>query len=352
MFGEVLSIFFHILRKPFNNPKSIYVLMRHPLGFGDLMMLSPFMLDLVGRFPDASIFLVTEYSCFINMKGVTWIHPEEVGAKEKACGLVISPTLSFRHIKYIIGAKWFLGYFFSNRMISNFTANNELYNPRQSHYYKRASIILNALDAWKPAIKHIPDYPMLSVASYDEMELPEDYICIVPVNNWEERQYPLERYHEIVNYLSCYYTVVLLGGKLPAELEIAEFFHEINVINLVGKTNFQQACSVIVGARLFIGNDSGLTHAAFLGGVPSIAIFGCVSGKQRIPLNPSLSSKITCLGAGERCPYFPCYDGFNKPNCKHERRKICLEGVDVETVIGHAMKILNLPELNSRQFVE
>lgn len=341
-----LSFLFSLARKEFKTPEAIYVLMLRPLGLGDLMMMSPFMLDIATRFPATPVFLVTEYPPFMDMRGVSWMHPRQLDVARRGGGLVISPTLSWRHLRYLRGASWYLGYYLSNRIMSNFTLHGDSYDARQDHYYRRAAKLLDALEPWAPGGKACR-YPTLITEPVHDLGLPDDYICMAPVVNWEERQYPIERYRHIAANLSRYHPVVLMGGNTPVELEMAESFRQAGVIDLVGKTNLNQAAVVIARAKLFIGNDSGLAHMAFLSGTSSVVVFGCVSGEHRIPLDPMLAAKVISLGEGNNCPHFPCYDGFNRPHCVNSTALICLLDVNVATVITNAEVVLNYARANS-----
>ena len=79
---------------------------------------------------------------------------------------------------------------------------------------------------------------------------------------------------------------------------------------------------------------------AFLSSIPSVVIFGCVSGEQRVPLNYGLRNNITVLGAGSKCQYFPCYDGLNKPVCCNQELYVCLSEVSSSEVIYHSLKTI------------
>ena len=338
--ADRLGLLFSLVRKDLGHPEAIYVLMLRPLGLGDLMMLSPFVLEIAARFQGIPVFLVTEYVPFMDMRGVAWMPPHQLDAEKRGRGLVISPTLSWRHVKYLRGAGWYLGYFLSSHIMSNFARQGASYDARREHYYLRAAEILNALDPWAPGGKEC-QYPAMVTEPVRGLGLPESYVCLAPVANWEERQYPLERYRQIAAHLAKHLPVVLIGGSSPAEFEMAESLRQEGVINLMGKTTLNQAAEVIAHAKLFIGNDSGLAHVAFLVGTPSLVVFGCVPGQLRIPLDSTLAANITALSAGNECSRFPCYDGFNRPHCVNEEPLICLRGVAAETVMANAEAVLD-----------
>lgn len=313
--------------------------MLRPLGFGDLMMLSPFIIEIARRAIGIPTYLVTEYTPFLDISGIRWMHPRQLSAQLCSTGLLLSPTLSWRHARYLRHAGWYLGYFFSDRVMSNFTQEHPGYDARRGHYFERAEKLFALLDQWFPGTLCYSYAGILS-APLTGIDLPEKYICIAPFTNWAERQYPADQMCCVVDSLLKNWPVVLVGGQHPDEMDMAAVLARRGAINLVGKTTIQQTGGIVVRAKLFIGNDSGLSHMAFLAGTPSLVVFGCVSGQQRIPLDPILAKKVTILGAGKSCSYFPCYDGFNKPCCRNQERYLCLKQISPELVIDSAMNKL------------
>jgi ADP-heptose:LPS heptosyltransferase len=333
-----------IRQRRFGEPTAIYILMLKPLGLGDLMMLSPFFIEVARRFDTARTHLVTEYAQFMDLEGITWIHPAEFNILKHEGTLILSPTLSWKHLPFIRGAEWFLGYFFSNRMTSNFCRVTWLYDSRNGHYFERAERMLYVLESFRPGSAPL-HYGSLRSAPATSVAVPKDYVCIAPYSNWSERQYPLDSYAAVIEAVVRKHPVVLVGGNHPDEVRMARTLTVDGVVSLVGKTNFAEAVDIIKRGSLFIGNDSGLAHAAFLANTPSVVVFGCVAGNQRMPIDSKLSDRIVALGAGNLCSRFPCYDGFNKPSCKNPDPYICLRGVTPDEVVGHALKMFDVDNL-------
>ena len=312
--------------------EAVYIVLLRPLGLGDLMMLSPFLNAVARHYGDTPVYLVTEYRPFLSLERVEWIHPTRVARKDFKNSLVISPTLSWRHLKYMLKARYYLGYFLSNRLIGNVAVPHYRYSPEKEHYFQRAKEILDCLDISDGELQ----YGKLLVDDSKIKDLPTPYICIAPYCNWPERQYPKKQFVEVIQSLVGDVPVVLVGGNGDEEKELArQIVAEIGsdkLVNRVGETSFSQAEAIVKNAMLYIGNDSGLTHAAFLSGVPTIAICGCVPGELRMPLDPILQERIAILGAADQCPYYPCYDGYNRPSCCNAERYACLARVAPEEV--------------------
>jgi ADP-heptose:LPS heptosyltransferase len=115
-------------------------------------------------------------------------------------------------------------------------------------------------------------------------------IVVHPGSGSKKKNWPLEKYLELVRYLTEHLgsrVFVVLG---PAEGgEIQKAFEELawemgssSPILLKGLSLLGLA-SVIEGCRLFIGNDSGITHLAAALGLPTLAIFGPSDSKIWAP---------------------------------------------------------------------
>jgi hypothetical protein len=87
-----------------------------------------------------------------------------------------------------------------------------------------------------------------------------DSIVIQPFSGGTKKNWPIEKYRELVRELP-------LGAEWLAgpeeELDGAQRFDDL-----------WQAAQWIAGARLYLGNDSGITHLAAATGVPVVALFG------------------------------------------------------------------------------
>lgn len=97
---------------------------------------------------------------------------------------------------------------------------------------------------------------------------------IAPGSVWKTKQWTVSGFTDIAKHLeSRNYKVLILGTK--NELHLGnKISNSSNSLNLCGKTNLSDCLFLIKSSKIFIGNDSGLTHMAGLFQIPSIAIFG------------------------------------------------------------------------------
>jgi ADP-heptose:LPS heptosyltransferase len=100
---------------------------------------------------------------------------------------------------------------------------------------------------------------------------------------------------------------------------------------MAGLTTMRQAARLIKECALFIGNDSGLLHAAAMMRVPAIGIFGPTNPMHHGPAGESL----TAVYRGVECA--PCAS----PECALDDEQLfCLTSVPVEEIFNNAKRIL------------
>ena len=303
----------------------VIILIQKPLGIGDLVMLSPLVILLEEKFIKNNIYIVTEYEKFIDFDRASWIHPSSSNKYSLANSIVISPMLVFTHLKYIFQSKYFIGYFFSNKLTSNFMKSEYKYSLTSGHYLRKIFPILDALDIEYD--KENLSYPRIMTTDFARNS---DDVVIAPYVNWEERQFPLSKFvsliHSLLEICSC--KIVLIGSDNPLEVEFNKQLEALvsssRLDNQTGYTTLLKMSDLISKAKLYIGNDSGPSHIAYLNARRSIVFFGSVRFEDRVPLNLKFTNNITCIDSRNDCNYFPCYDGLSKPNCANDRKYSCI----------------------------
>lgn len=126
-----------------------------------------------------------------------------------------------------------------------------------------------------------------------------DAVVIHPFSGSRRKNWPLARYHELADRLPC--RVEWTAGP------------EEQLPNAIKFTNLAELASWIGGGRLYIGNDSGITHLATAAGVETLALFGPLSPRNWAPRG----SNVTILHSGD------------------------LEDLDVQSVLEAASRLLD-----------
>jgi heptosyltransferase-2 len=102
-----------------------------------------------------------------------------------------------------------------------------------------------------------------------------------------------------------------------------------DALNLAGKSGIGDLMSILRGADLVVGNDSGPVHVSAAMGVPTVSIFGSTSPVWTSPQGPR--SRIVTSGAD--CS--PCF----RKECP-EGDTHCLRDIGVDDVFDAAMEIM------------
>jgi ADP-heptose:LPS heptosyltransferase len=156
-------------------------------------------------------------------------------------------------------------------------------------------------------------------------------IVLHPGSGSPKKVWPMERFFDLVRHLQEHASSRLLIVVGPAEAEEIEKSFEtipwetratapilIKGLSLVG------LASVIEGCRVFIGNDSGITHMAAALGVPTVALFGPTDPKRWAPRGKHVAvvrRDVSCA---------PCsHEKFSQ--CQDAE---CLEQIEVGDVLA------------------
>lgn len=149
-----------------------------------------------------------------------------------------------------------------------------------------------------------------------------------PQKHWrEERWGPLTRRIREETGMPA----VILGG--PNDRESASRISRTGdagspPVVLAGETTLGEAASVVGGAALLVGVDTGLTHLAGALGVPAVALFGSTLPYTHVP-----GARVRVLHLALTCS--PCR---TRPVCRGAYS--CMAGLEVEQVVAAAKSVL------------
>ena len=162
-------------------------------------------------------------------------------------------------------------------------------------------------------------------------DLQQGYLVISPFTTRPQKHWFADRWIELVTRLEKRFgwRTVLLGG--PGDRQEADRFEQALgpcLINQAGQTSLTQAAALIKQARLLIGVDTGLTHMGIAANRPTIALFG-----STCPYLDTTHDNAVVLYHKLSCS--PCK---RNPTC--DNRFDCMRAISVDEVLEQAERLL------------
>lgn len=163
-------------------------------------------------------------------------------------------------------------------------------------------------------------YPTENDFQFTSQFKTQPYICIAPTSVWFTKQYPKEKWVDLIHQIDPQYQIYLIGGPDDANAcnEIIALSKTTNITNLCGKLSFLQTSALMSDAKMNYVNDSAPMHMAsamnatvtaiFCSTIPAFG-FGPLSDNSRIVES---SEKLDCRPCGlhgfKKCPkdHFNC----------------------------------------------
>ncbi len=116
-------------------------------------------------------------------------------------------------------------------------------------------------------------YP--SEADFHMMKKEGSYVCIAPASVWFTKQYPADRWVELINKLPANVTTYLLGAK--GDIELCDYIQSRTpgkkVEILAGQLSFLESAALMQNAKMNYVNDSAPLHFASAMNAPVTAVF-------------------------------------------------------------------------------
>ena len=131
------------------------------------------------------------------------------------------------------------------------------------------------------------------------------YVCITPASVWFTKQYPAEKWLDLINKIPLEFTIYLLGGKDDSPLceSIKQLAINQNVVMLAGKLDYLSSAGLMKNAIMNYTNDSAPLHFASATDAPVTAVF--CSTVPSFGFYP-LSSKSFVVQSELELPCKPC----------------------------------------------
>lgn len=161
-----------------------------------------------------------------------------------------------------------------------------------------------------------------------KFETPKNYSCIAPASVWFTKQWPKNKWIELINRIPVEQTIYLTGGRGDHTLceEILKSTTHHQVINLAGTLSLLESAELMRHAKMNYVNDSAPMHlcsstnapvtAIFCSTVPSFG-FGPLSENSRIiETKENLSCRPCGLHGFGACPkgHFQCAESIMPEN--------------------------------------
>jgi ADP-heptose:LPS heptosyltransferase len=221
----------------------------------------------------------------------------------------VEPWFS-RHLAWLLGGRIRVAY--SPRLeperyvppdtASLFTA--EVTEMKGVHEVSRGSEVLQLAGLLRdPVDIHQPVDSMLVIARSEAARaylkelglLDRPYAVFGPGAAVPRRAWPAARFAELARdeLLPRGWQVVIVGGPETAAVATIRALLGEDVLDLTGKTNFEQLTAVCGGAQCFLGNDSGTSHVAGACGVPTLIVTAFArSGRPSHHASPNRSHPL------------------------------------------------------------
>ena len=258
---------------------------------GDAILATAVLGKLHAAYPDVAIdFLVRKGN-----EGLFRGHPflREVIIRDKALGKIRSlrqVLKKLRNTRYDIvvnlhryTSSGFLAAFSGARHICGFDKKplSWFYDQKVRHIISAEPGSPHEVERNQSVIEHIAPgaagrprlYPSQEDFAAAQMDTP--YICVAPTSIWFTKQWPAEKWVELIRKTNPETTVCLLGapGDVAACEAIAQASGHPRTRVLAGKLNLLQSAALIARAQMSYVNDSGPMHLASAMNAPVTAIF-------------------------------------------------------------------------------
>lgn len=216
------------------------------------------------------------------------------------------------------GAKERIG-FDKNPMSSFFTRKTEHEIGKGKHEVRRnLDLIEHYVDNGSSRPKLYPTPADRKLTSY--FKNVGEYVCMAPTSVWFTKQWPPEKWAELIKLIPQRYRIYLLGGPGDTKMceEIVKRGGRENVANLAGQLSFLQSAALMESAKMNYVNDSAPMHFASAMNAPVTAIycstvpafgFGPLSDLSRvIETEVPLTCRPCGLHGHRECPevHFKC----------------------------------------------
>jgi len=269
-------------------PKSVLII--QTAFIGDVILATPIIEKLHQYYPDAAIDFLVRKGNESLLQGHPKLREVLIWEKKKQKYRHLFQLLReirARHYDVIVNVHRFAA---SGFLTARSGAKHKIgfdKNPFSFFYHKKISHQIGH-DTHEVArnlrlVEHLTDsafmrpalYPSKNDIEYVSNYKTRPYICIAPTSVWFTKQFPAEKWLELIHKLSDNYNIYLLGS--PADHLVCESIKTTaqhpHVHNLAGQLSLLQSAALIRDAQMTYTNDSAPMHLASAMNAPVVAVF-------------------------------------------------------------------------------
>lgn len=314
----------------FDRSKIKKILIIKPAAVGDVLLSTPVIENLRCNFPQAQINFLTQKYCrevLTDNPYLDRVLTYDLTTDSSYClirnirkqkydlvlDLFCNPRTAL--ITFMSAARYRVGYRFRFRSY----AYNIKVKPRGGEIHNIDFNLDSLIHLGLEVISRRPYFPVNDIHDefaekfFKDNQLDDKRVIgINPAGTWETKVWYPEKYVELIKLLNADYKFLLFWGN-ENERTIAERIKKNSGSNaiLIPEVDLKYAAALIKKCRLFITNDSGPMHIAWVLGISVAAIFGPTSSNLQGPLGDKTvvikNETLTCLGCNltkiSDCPY-------------------------------------------------
>ena len=325
------------------------ILIIQTASIGDVILSSALAEKLHAFYPDATIDFLVKKGMETLFSGHPYVNNVLVWNKksEKYRNLFrILVQVRHNHYDAVINVQRFI----SSGIIAGFSGAPQragfdknplsfLFNIKIKHLISQESLGLHETERNQKLIASMTDLKASRPALYPE---PKDfeavikykstpYVCIAPASLWNTKQFPADKWIELIQKLPQELTIYLLGSPSDSELciSIKTNSGKANVVDLTGRLSFLESAALMRDAKMNYVNDSAPMHIASAMNAPVTAVF--CSTVPEFGFGPlSDSSKI--IQTELNLPCRPCgIHGFKTCPEKHFK---CAQTIHINSLLN------------------
>lgn len=294
-------------------------------GMGDIICTIPAARELIKQHPGATLI----YNCYADFAAV----PRLAGIAHRITSLRSIGLVGHWYHFLLAGF-----YHFSH---GDDSADSGCYEPMVTEFLRQFGLPLSEDHPELPVTPAARETvnSMLAQKKLDVSNL----ILIHPGPTWPVREWPLEKWMELVGKLrgQGFTNIAQLGVGRHLNFGQVKVPEVPGAVSLINAFTIEECIAVIAQAKLFIGIDSGLLHIAAATRTSSIGIFGATLPEYRFSKQfrrDFVLSPVECVGCEHRKPQLHWITG-----CPYEIK--CMKTLAVDEVLQASLAKLKSPEI-------